>query len=203
MLRQLAASHPVMVTVEEGAIGGFAAHVLTFLTNEGLLDGGGLKFRSMTLPDRCVLLGAPCLCVSLQPVSVLSSLTGPCLPPFKSEEGHTRQQPASRALHGHARGPAGQVCIRIVQSPPPRFLNAGVHVLLQLHRARQPIGPAGGGGPVRCQRHRDRALAGGAPQRAQQLQQRALSVPASAPASAVQQCPIWQRAVSERRLPAA
>lgn len=65
MLRQLAASHPVMVTVEEGAIGGFAAHVLTFLTNEGLLDGDSLKFRSMTLPDRCVLLGAPRLvCLS-------------------------------------------------------------------------------------------------------------------------------------------
>ena len=43
-----------MVTVEEGAIGGFAAHVLNFLINEGLLDGGSLKFRSMMLPDRWV-----------------------------------------------------------------------------------------------------------------------------------------------------
>lgn len=42
----------VLVTVEEGAIGGFAAHVLNFLTNEGLLDNGSLKFRSMMLPDR-------------------------------------------------------------------------------------------------------------------------------------------------------
>jgi hypothetical protein len=42
----------VMVTVEEGAIGGFAAHVLNFLINEGQLDGGSLKFRSMMLPDR-------------------------------------------------------------------------------------------------------------------------------------------------------
>ncbi len=40
------------MTVEEGAIGGFAAHVLNFLINEGALDGGNLKFRSMMLPDR-------------------------------------------------------------------------------------------------------------------------------------------------------
>lgn len=52
MLRQLAGSHAAMITVEEGAIGGFASHVLNFLTKEGLLDNGGLKFRSMTLPDR-------------------------------------------------------------------------------------------------------------------------------------------------------
>jgi hypothetical protein len=44
----------VMVTVEEGAIGGFAAHVLNFLINEGLMDSGNLKFRSMMLPDRWV-----------------------------------------------------------------------------------------------------------------------------------------------------
>lgn len=48
----------VLLTVEEGAIGGFAAHVLNFLTNEGLLDGGNLKYRSMMLPDRCVAGGA-------------------------------------------------------------------------------------------------------------------------------------------------
>ena len=53
MLRKLAGSHAVMVTVEEGSVGGFASHVLNYLTKEGLLDGGNLKFRSMTLPDRC------------------------------------------------------------------------------------------------------------------------------------------------------
>jgi 1-deoxy-D-xylulose-5-phosphate synthase len=58
MLRQLATASPVMITVEEGAIGGFAAHVLNFLTNEGLLDSGDLKFRSMTLPDRFIEHGS-------------------------------------------------------------------------------------------------------------------------------------------------
>lgn len=53
LIRQLAREHPAMITVEEGAIGGFAAHVMQFLALEGLLDGG-LKFRPMTLPDRYI-----------------------------------------------------------------------------------------------------------------------------------------------------
>jgi 1-deoxy-D-xylulose-5-phosphate synthase len=51
LVRQLATSHAVLVTIEEGSVGGFAAQVAQFLTDEGLLDGA-LKFRSMVLPDR-------------------------------------------------------------------------------------------------------------------------------------------------------
>ncbi|WP_037432279.1 1-deoxy-D-xylulose-5-phosphate synthase [Sinorhizobium fredii] len=50
LIRQLARHHEVLVTLEEGAIGGFASHVLHFLAEEGLLDGG-LKVRPMVLPD--------------------------------------------------------------------------------------------------------------------------------------------------------
>jgi 1-deoxy-D-xylulose-5-phosphate synthase len=46
----LAREHEVLITVEEGAIGGFAAHVMQFLALEGLLDRG-LKIRPLTLPD--------------------------------------------------------------------------------------------------------------------------------------------------------
>lgn len=43
-----------MITVEEGAIGGFGEHVSRFLLNESLLGGGlKLKFSPMGLPDRC------------------------------------------------------------------------------------------------------------------------------------------------------
>ena len=48
--RRLAANHEVLVTVEEGGLGGFGAHVLHMLAEDGLLDGG-LKVRTMTLPD--------------------------------------------------------------------------------------------------------------------------------------------------------
>ncbi len=53
LVRRLAAEHEVLVTVEEAAIGGFAAHVLHFLATTGQLDGG-LKIRPMVLPDRFI-----------------------------------------------------------------------------------------------------------------------------------------------------
>ena len=50
LIRQLARHHEVLITIEEGAVGGFASHVLQFLAEEGLLDGG-LKVRPMVMPD--------------------------------------------------------------------------------------------------------------------------------------------------------
>ncbi len=50
LIRQLARHHEVLVTIEEGAVGGFASHVLQFLAEDGLLDGG-LKVRPMVMPD--------------------------------------------------------------------------------------------------------------------------------------------------------
>jgi 1-deoxy-D-xylulose-5-phosphate synthase len=50
LIRQLARHHEVLVTVEEGAIGGFGAHVLHALATEGLLDGR-LKVRPLVMPD--------------------------------------------------------------------------------------------------------------------------------------------------------
>jgi 1-deoxy-D-xylulose-5-phosphate synthase len=58
MIRRLAGEHEVLITIEEGAIGGFAAHVLQFLATDGLLDNG-LKIRPMTLPDRFIAHGTP------------------------------------------------------------------------------------------------------------------------------------------------
>ena len=51
LIRRLARNHEVLVTVEEGAVGGFGSHVLQFLATEGLLDRGLLKVRPMVLPD--------------------------------------------------------------------------------------------------------------------------------------------------------
>ena len=50
LIRRLMASHEVVVTVEEGSIGGLGAHVLTMASDEGLLDAG-LKIRTLRLPD--------------------------------------------------------------------------------------------------------------------------------------------------------
>jgi 1-deoxy-D-xylulose-5-phosphate synthase len=50
LIRQLARHHEVLITIEEGAMGGFGAFVLHFLAEDGLLDRG-LKVRTLTLPD--------------------------------------------------------------------------------------------------------------------------------------------------------
>jgi 1-deoxy-D-xylulose-5-phosphate synthase len=50
LVRRLAREHEVLITVEEGSIGGFASQVLHQLAHEGLLDGG-LKVRPLVLPD--------------------------------------------------------------------------------------------------------------------------------------------------------
>ena len=50
MILGLAAEHEVLITVEEGAVGGFGSHVGQLLAEEGVFDRG-LKFRSMVLPD--------------------------------------------------------------------------------------------------------------------------------------------------------
>jgi 1-deoxy-D-xylulose-5-phosphate synthase len=50
LIRKLLTTHEVAVTVEEAAVGGFGAHVLTLASDEGLIDAG-LKLRTMRLPD--------------------------------------------------------------------------------------------------------------------------------------------------------
>ena len=50
LIRKLIATHEVVVTIEEGAIGGLGAHVLTLASDEGLTDAG-LRIRTLRLPD--------------------------------------------------------------------------------------------------------------------------------------------------------
>ncbi len=58
LIRRLALEHEVLVTIEDGAAGGFGAHVLQHMARTGLLDKG-LKVRTMTLPDFFVGHGTP------------------------------------------------------------------------------------------------------------------------------------------------
>jgi 1-deoxy-D-xylulose-5-phosphate synthase len=51
LITRLAQSHDVLLTTEEGSIGGFGSHVATFLAGNGLLDGK-LRFRPLMIPDR-------------------------------------------------------------------------------------------------------------------------------------------------------
>jgi 1-deoxy-D-xylulose-5-phosphate synthase len=51
LIRRLLTAHEVAVTIEEASTGGLGAHVLSFASDEGLMDAG-LKIRTMRLPDR-------------------------------------------------------------------------------------------------------------------------------------------------------
>jgi 1-deoxy-D-xylulose-5-phosphate synthase len=50
MILRLAREHEILLTIEEGSIGGFGSHVMQMLADHGMLDGG-LRMRSMVLPD--------------------------------------------------------------------------------------------------------------------------------------------------------
>ncbi len=58
LINRLAREHEVLITIEEGAVGGFASHVLQHLAMEGALDKG-LKIRPMVLPDRFIDQDSP------------------------------------------------------------------------------------------------------------------------------------------------
>ena len=58
LIRRLAENHEILVTVEEGSVGGFGSHVLQYLATSGLLDRG-LKVRAMVLPDEFIDHDAP------------------------------------------------------------------------------------------------------------------------------------------------
>ena len=53
LMWQIATDHEVVITIEEGSIGGFGSHLGQFLNEKNLLDNN-LKFRSMFLPDRFI-----------------------------------------------------------------------------------------------------------------------------------------------------
>ena len=53
LLWQVANEHEILITVEEGSIGGFGSHVSKFLTDKNLLDNN-LKLRNMVLPDKFI-----------------------------------------------------------------------------------------------------------------------------------------------------
>ena len=58
LILELARTHVALITIEEGAVGGFGSHVAQLLADEGVFDGG-LKFRSMVLPDTFIDHASP------------------------------------------------------------------------------------------------------------------------------------------------
>ena len=59
LVNQLASNHEILVTIEEGSIGGFGSHVVQYLATTGFLDQGNLRVRSIFMPDRYVDQASP------------------------------------------------------------------------------------------------------------------------------------------------
>jgi 1-deoxy-D-xylulose-5-phosphate synthase len=51
LVLKLARDHEILITIEEGSVGGFGSHVAQYLTDQGALDSGLVRFRTMVLPD--------------------------------------------------------------------------------------------------------------------------------------------------------
>ena len=56
MFKLLAKNHEILVTVEDGSIGGFSAHVMSFLAKEGLLDNGSNSDQSSFLINLSIMV---------------------------------------------------------------------------------------------------------------------------------------------------
>jgi len=58
LIKKLCEENDVLITTEENSIGGFGSQVQQYVLDEGLLDDGSLKFRSITLPDQFIEAGS-------------------------------------------------------------------------------------------------------------------------------------------------
>ncbi len=92
LVRRLAREHEVLITIEEGSVGGFASHVLQYLATAGLLDHG-LKVRPMILPDHFIDHAAPAKQYARRPASTLRRIAATAL---------GRARPADRARAAEA-----------------------------------------------------------------------------------------------------
>jgi 1-deoxy-D-xylulose-5-phosphate synthase len=58
LVSNLSKNHEILITIEEGSVGGFGSHVAHYMTESGLMDGP-IKFRSMVLPDTFIDQASP------------------------------------------------------------------------------------------------------------------------------------------------
>jgi 1-deoxy-D-xylulose-5-phosphate synthase len=118
LILRLAREHELLITIEEGAIGGFAAQVMQLLSDAGALERSGFKIRSMVLPDVFIdhdsppamyaKAGLDATGIVNKVFEVFGTAHAPELQPaeiaFLAERAQRRQQ--AKAMNGRAKGPA-------------------------------------------------------------------------------------------------
>jgi 1-deoxy-D-xylulose-5-phosphate synthase len=118
LILQLAREHELLITIEEGAIGGFGAHVMQLLSDAGALERSGFKVRSMVLPDIFIdhdsspamyaKAGLDANGIVTKVFEVFASrhaLEQPAEVASLAESAQRRRQ--AKALNGHGKGTAG------------------------------------------------------------------------------------------------
>jgi 1-deoxy-D-xylulose-5-phosphate synthase len=119
LILRLAREHELLITIEEGAIGGFAAQVMQFLSDAGALERPGFKVRSMILPDIFIDHDSPPAMYAKAGLDangivnkvfdVFGSRHTPELQPAEiaslAERAQRRRQ--AKAMNGHGNGAAG------------------------------------------------------------------------------------------------
>ena len=119
LILRLARQHELLVTVEEGAIGGFGAHVMQLLAEHGALEQPNFKVRSMILPDVFIDHDSPPAMyakagldangIVAKVFSVFGSRHVPELQPAEiallADRALRRRQ--AKAMNGHGKGAAG------------------------------------------------------------------------------------------------
>ncbi len=119
LILRLAREHELLITIEEGAIGGFAAQVMQLLSDTGALERSGFKVRNMVLPDVFIDHDSPPAMYAkagLDANGIINKVFGvfgarhaPELQPaeieFLAERARNRRQ--AKSLNGHSKGSAG------------------------------------------------------------------------------------------------
>jgi 1-deoxy-D-xylulose-5-phosphate synthase len=119
LILRLAREHELLITIEEGAIGGFAAHVMQLLSDAGALERPGFKIRNMILPDTFIDHDSPPAMYAKAGLDangivnkvfdVFGSRHTPELQPAEiaslAERAQRRRQ--AKAMNGHGNGAAG------------------------------------------------------------------------------------------------
>ncbi len=119
LILRLAREHELLITIEEGAIGGFAAQVMQLLSDTGALERSGFKVRNMVLPDVFIDHDSPPAMYAkagLDANGIVNKVFGvfgarhaPELQPaeieFLAERARNRRQ--AKSLNGHSKGSAG------------------------------------------------------------------------------------------------
>jgi 1-deoxy-D-xylulose-5-phosphate synthase len=108
LIVRLARNHELLITVEEGAIGGFGAHVLQYLAEQGALEQPGFKVRSMILPDYFIDQDSPAAMYAragLDADGIVNKVfeafnVAPVLQPAQQAAGLERVRPAQPVLRG-------------------------------------------------------------------------------------------------------